>query len=236
MANTWPYSPVVVAAAAAAGASGVAPAGSPSSCSRKLYLPKSSSRGHRSMSLRALASFCFSTSRRSSHSLSSSCPWAQRHLSPSGQALPFWSLWVAGGSLPELCALPTPGCQSEASHLTSPKTSLSLGSWVPAQGEPGCLDPLWDLPHSCKLEVWIGLSPNLQSTLPHHPQDCSHSQASPPSAHHLQAKTSQSWPQIPSPRATPCPTRPCSPRSTCRRAGTRPWGSGRPSRWRHCRT
>lgn len=71
MTQSWPYSPGTVAAA---GTSGAAPAASPSSCSRKLYLPKSSSRGHRSMSLRALASFCFSTSRRSSHSLSSSCP------------------------------------------------------------------------------------------------------------------------------------------------------------------
>lgn len=70
-AETWLYSPLTVAAA---GASGAAPAVFPSSCSKKLYLPKSSSRGHRSMSLRALASFCFSTSRRSSHSLSSSCP------------------------------------------------------------------------------------------------------------------------------------------------------------------
>lgn len=43
---------------------------------RKLYFPKSSSRGQSSMSLRALASFCFSTSLRSSHSVSSSWPWA----------------------------------------------------------------------------------------------------------------------------------------------------------------
>lgn len=43
---------------------------------RKLYFPKSSSLGQSSMSLRALASFCFSTSLRSSHSVSSSWPWA----------------------------------------------------------------------------------------------------------------------------------------------------------------
>lgn len=47
-----------------------------SSRNRKLYFPKSSSLGQSSMSLRALASFCFSTSLRSSHSVSSSWPWA----------------------------------------------------------------------------------------------------------------------------------------------------------------
>lgn len=59
---------------------------------RKLYLPKSSSLGQSSISLRALASFCFMTSLRSSHSVSSSWPWAERHFSPSGQDFVFWNL------------------------------------------------------------------------------------------------------------------------------------------------